>query len=191
MICDICKKREATVHLTEAINEEVSELHICEECAKAKGAQMQQHFGIADLLSGLVDLPNDEIPKNRCINIKCASCGMSYENFKKMGRFGCADCYETFKRALYPLFKKIHGVSYRAGKDHKKPSTFKTVITKKAPKPSPNKESVQDLKIRLSRVIEQEEFEEAAVLRDQIRVLETLNRETSKDRGEGKKRIKD
>ena len=70
MLCDICKKKEATVHLTEVIDEEVNELHICETCAKAKGAQMQQHFGIADLLSSLVDLPHDTVPKKRRINIK-------------------------------------------------------------------------------------------------------------------------
>ncbi len=172
MLCEICKKREATVHLTEVINDEVSELHICEECAEAKGAQMQQHFGIADLLSGLVDLPHDMIPKKKRINIKCPSCGMSYNNFKKMGRFGCAGCYEAFKRALYPLFKKIHGVSYRAGKEPKKPSALKPVIIKDVPKPDINKDNLQELKARLAKVIELEEFEEAAVLRDKIRAFE-------------------
>ncbi len=190
MLCDICKKQEATVHLTEVINEEVSELHICEECAKSKGAQMQQHFGIADLLSGLVDLPYDSLPKSKRIRIKCPTCGMSYNNFKKIGRFGCADCYETFKRALYPLFKKIHGVSYRAGKDlknrdSKKISVLKPAITKKALKADKEIESSQDLKARLARAIEQEEFEEAALLRDKIRAIEARDRERSKGKGKG------
>ncbi len=190
MLCDICKKQEATVHLTEVINEEVSELHICEECAKSKGAQMQQHFGIADLLSGLVDLPHDSLPKSKRIHIKCPTCGMSYNNFKKIGRFGCADCYETFKRALYPLFKKIHGVSYRAGKEHKnredkKLSDPKLAITKKALRPSAEMESSQDLKARLARVIELEEFEEAALLRDKIRAIEAQDTDTGKGKAEG------
>jgi protein arginine kinase activator len=187
MLCDICKKREATVHLTEVINDEVSELHICEKCAEAKGAQMQQHFGIADLLSGLVDLPYDMVPKKKRINIKCPSCGMSYNNFKKMGRFGCADCYETFKRALYPLFKKIHGVSYRAraGKEPKKPSGLKPVTTKDVPKPGIDKDNLRELKARLAEVIELEEFEKAAVLRDKIRVLEARDKETGTGSAEG------
>ena len=189
MLCDICKKREATVHLTEVINEEVNELHICEECAKSKGAQMQQHFGIADLLSGLVDLPHDSLPKKKRIHIKCPSCGMSYNNFKKIGRFGCADCYEAFKRALYPLFKKIHGVSYRAGKEpgnreKKRPLPPKPVIAKKTLKPGPDIEDSQALKARLARAIELEEFEEAALLRDKIRAIEA--QDTDKGKGRGK-----
>ncbi len=184
MRCDICKKREATVHLTEVINEEVSELHICEECAKEKGAQMQQHFGIADLLSGLVDLPHDMIPKKKRINIKCPSCGMGYDNFKKMGRFGCADCYEAFKRALYPLFKKIHGISYRADKESKnreseKPDISKPVTTKGLPSPDTGRDNLRGLKARLAKAIELEEFEEAAILRDKIRAFE------ARDEGKG------
>ena len=56
MQCDICGKKEATVHLTEIINEQITKLHLCEECAKQKGAEMEEHFGLANLLAGLVDL---------------------------------------------------------------------------------------------------------------------------------------
>ncbi len=181
MLCDICKKREATVHLTEVINEEVSELHICEECAKDKGAQMYQHFGLADLLSSLADIPHDTAPKKGRINIKCPSCGMSYNDFKKRGRFGCADCYEAFKRALYPLFKKIHGVSYRAGKGPKIAPVAKPAMTKKISRSSAVRENLRELKTSLARAIEVEAFEEAAVLRDKIRALETRNIKADKE----------
>jgi len=114
---------------------------------------------------------------------------MSYNNFKKIGRFGCADCYETFKRALYPLFKKIHGVSYRAGKEpgnreKKRPLPPKPVIAKKTLKPGPDIEDSQALKARLARAIELEEFEEAALLRDKIRAIEA--QDTDKGKGRGK-----
>ena len=56
MLCNICHKNEATVHLTEIIDNQITELHLCEECARQKGAQMEQHFGLADLLAGLADL---------------------------------------------------------------------------------------------------------------------------------------
>ena len=63
MICDLCKKKKANVHLTEIINDEVTELHLCEDCAKKKSAEMNQSFSIADLLSGLVDFPIEEVAK--------------------------------------------------------------------------------------------------------------------------------
>ncbi len=56
MICDVCAKNQATVHLTEIVDDQMTELHLCEECAKAKSMEMEQQFGLADLLAGLSDL---------------------------------------------------------------------------------------------------------------------------------------
>ena len=53
MMCDICGKKKATVHLTEIVDEQMSEMHLCEECARQKSVQMEQQFGLADLLAGL------------------------------------------------------------------------------------------------------------------------------------------
>jgi protein arginine kinase activator len=173
MLCDICKKNEATVHLTEVINDNVSEIHICEQCAKEKGASMQQHFGIADLLSGLVDIPTDMVSRKSHIGIKCPGCGMSYDNFKKMGRFGCAKCYDAFRRALHPLFKKIHGTSSHIGKAPGEQVSVKSGKKDKAVRAYDGKDKLKDLKARLLDAIKREEFEQAAVLRDKIKALET------------------
>lgn len=176
MLCDVCKKRKATVHFTEVVNEEVSELHLCQECAKEKGAQMQQHFSIADLLSGLVDFPPEQATRKEHISIKCAGCGMSYADFKKMGRFGCAHCYETFKRALYPLFKKIHGTARHIGKQPKEEPVKKKKSAIAEPKLKVRTSGLEELKARLQEAVKNEEFEEAAVLRDRIRTLETKDK---------------
>ena len=55
MLCDICKKNPATVHLTEIIDEQMNELHLCEDCARHKSAAMEQQFGLSDLLAGMAD----------------------------------------------------------------------------------------------------------------------------------------
>jgi protein arginine kinase activator len=180
MLCNICNKNEATVHLTEVINEEMNELHMCEKCAQEKGAQMHQHFGIADLLSGLVDLPVDIVARKSHISIKCMGCGMSYENFKKLGRFGCARCYDAFRRALYPLFKKIHGSSYHIGHKPKENTAKQPIRINKSAGPITDKDKVKDLKMKLTDAIKNEEFERAAVLRDKIKALY----ESFKDRDE-------
>ena len=172
MICELCKKNDATVHLTEIINDQTTELHICEDCAKAKGTQMQQHFGIADFLSGLVDLPSGVNKKKELISLKCESCGMTYVNFKKLGRFGCENCYESFKRALQPLLKKIHGTTRHAGKEPKVITSPSKGTGKKPAKAKTKTEKLNELKRRLDVAIKQEEFEEAAILRDKIRALE-------------------
>ena len=50
MLCDVCAANPATVHLTEIVDEQMTELHLCEECAKNKSSEMEQQFGLADLL---------------------------------------------------------------------------------------------------------------------------------------------
>ena len=55
MNCDVCGKGDATVHLTEIIDNKITKLHLCEECARKKGAEMEEHFGLSDLLAGLAD----------------------------------------------------------------------------------------------------------------------------------------
>ncbi|MFH1868501.1 MAG: UvrB/UvrC motif-containing protein [Candidatus Omnitrophota bacterium] len=172
MLCDICKNKKANVHLTEIINDEVTELHLCDKCAKAKGTEMQQHFSIADLLSGLVDLPSDNLERKQHVRVKCESCGMNYSDFKKLGRFGCSKCYEAFKRALYPLFKSIHSSTRHTGKHPRKlvlkgAKPEQAQVEKRLPK-----DDIEEFKIHLAKAIKNEEFEEAAALRDRIRALE-------------------
>jgi len=165
MKCDICKKREATVHLTEIINNKMTKLHLCEQCAREKSQEMEEHFGLADLLSGLADLvPPSQKPSVKTepqILTKCPACGFTFQNFRKMGRLGCPKCYETFKNQLNPLLKKIHGSESHMGKSPSKKEVVKdrTVL-------------LATLRVELEKAVKLEEFEEAARLRDRIRALE-------------------
>lgn len=164
MFCDECHKEEATVHLTEIINNKVTKLHLCENCARKKSQEMEEHFGLADLLSGLADLVPVVEKKEKIsemIGVKCPSCGFTFQNFRKMGRLGCPKCYVTFKNQLNPLLRKIHGSDSHLGKAPTKKEVIRdrTVV-------------LDDLKTRLEKAIETEEFEEAARLRDRIRALD-------------------
>jgi len=161
MVCDICGNNQATVHLTEIIDEKMTELHLCEECAQKKGAQMESHFGLADLLAGLADLGGQFTKTKKETKIKCPRCGLTYEDFKKVGRLGCGECYSAFKEALMPLLKRIHGSTQHYGKSPKKVTRLVKAKT-----------DMQDLKTRLQKAIQLEEFEEAAKLRDKIRETE-------------------
>lgn len=160
MVCDICGKKEATVHITEIINDKMAKLHLCEECAKEKGAEMEEHFGLSDLLAGLADL-GANIEPEIADAVKCNTCGFTYRDFKKMGRLGCSECYEAFKKQLAPLLKRIHGADRHVGKV--------PLMIGKTVKETRN---LQDMKMKLDKAIRAEEFEEAARLRDQIKELE-------------------
>lgn len=176
MLCDICSKNPATVHLTEIIDNQMTELHLCEECAREKSQQMEQQFGLSDLLAGLAEF-GKPVKEAEAVSVKCPKCGLTYSDFKKIGRLGCGDCYITFKKYLGPLLKRIHGSSQHVGKS---PLKVTKVLKKKI--------DLQELRNRLQKLIEQEAFEEAAKLRDQIKELEKKQQENNeaKEKNENK-----
>jgi len=169
MVCQICTKKPATVHLTEIINDQMTELHLCEECAKEKGiAGLGQPFGLQDLLAGLVDFGAQVTPDKKTV-MQCPNCKMSYEDFRKIGRLGCSQCYDTFKKTLEPLLKKIHGSVQHLGKAPMHEHATGTQAFK-------SKKDLQQMKLKLQKAIEAEEFEEAAKIRDKLKQLEKENK---------------
>lgn len=163
MKCDMCGKEGATVHLTEITNGNVKKLHLCEECAKEKSEEMQSHFGLTDLLSSLMDFEPamSESMVKESTAIKCSQCGMTFYDFQKNGRLGCGKCYEVFQKKLADLLRKIHGSDRHVGK-----------TPYKVEKKGMNAEDLARMREEMKELIEKEEFEKAAVLRDRIKELE-------------------
>ncbi len=180
MICDVCKKKKATVHLTEIVDGKMAEMHICEDCAKERSVQMEQQFGLADLLAGLSDF-GKQIKTEEKSKLQCPNCALGYEDFRKFGRLGCSECYNAFRAHLSSLLKKIHGSGQHLGKKPigrptplpaaptSKAAAVKTVVVKE--------EGLQELKTKLQHAVLSENFEQAAILRDKIRILEKKEKE--------------
>ncbi len=176
MVCGICKAREATVFYTEIVNGTKKEQYLCEECA-AKSTSLRikapfggQEFSLGGLLLGLLEQsgePKDgeETPQESGKGIVCSNCGMTYAEFKERGQFGCASCYKEFGRLLLRNMRGIQGSDVHTGKRPKN-----VVISPAAPlEDVPALDETQRLSMQLEQAIEREEYELAAVLRDQIR----------------------
>ena len=158
MQCDNCKKKEATVHLTQIVDSKVLKIDLCESCAKESGVQDTAGFSLADLLVGLG--AGDEIKKEGpCA--RCPTCGLTQADFKKTGRLGCATCWETFAAGLAPLLKAMHKGDHHVGKVPTR-AAHTLVIS----------ENIRLLSAELDKAVRAEKYEEAAVLRDKIRELE-------------------
>ena len=186
MLCNVCNKKQATVHLTEIVDEQMTELHLCEECARKKSIQMEQKFGLSDLLGGLADF-GKHIEGHEPSKIRCPNCGLSYEDFKKIGRLGCSNCYDSFIRYLTPLLKRIHGTIIHTGKNPRGTGGVGRVdIIKRSTETAEQKPDLLDLKNKLQEVIKLEDFEEAAKLRDKIRDLESKSQSINKGRTSSK-----
>lgn len=169
MKCDFCNKQAATVHLTEIVDGVMTEKHLCEECARQKSAQMEQQFGLSDLLAGMAEFGKPAKGAEGA-EAKCPACGLTYADFKKIGRLGCGSCYGTFRKYLIPLLKRIHGSNQHLGKT---PLQVPRKVRKKEPaRPAARPEDLSELRQRMQKAIETEAFEEAAKIRDQIKALE-------------------
>jgi protein arginine kinase activator len=165
MNCQECGKRPSTLHFTKIVNGEKTEFHICESCAREKGEMIPgtpNGFSIHNLLSGLLDFdPASTSLGSKPQQLRCEQCGLTYTQFSKLGRFGCSSCYLHFSERLDPLIKRVHGNTNHVGK-----------VPKRSGGLIKYKREIELLKKELLHRIENEEFEHAATVRDQIRELE-------------------
>ena len=160
MLCDVCAKKLATVHLTEIIEGKIVEVHLCEGCANKNTDELHKKFNLTEFLSDIVDIDSlDTVSSSSPI---CNHCGLTYQEFKKNGKLGCPQCYDIFKDHLNALLKKIQGSTQHKGKTPQVTLELKGSV----------KDRISELKLYLGRAIRLEEYEEAASLRDEIRKLE-------------------
>jgi protein arginine kinase activator len=160
MLCCACKEKPATVHLTQIVGDKMQKLDLCEECAKAKGVSDPTSFNLADadVLFGLG--ASQEIEQSTGTETKCPRCGFTQADFKKSGRLGCPDCYKTFAEGLEGLLKTMHKGTRHAGKV---PAALRE-----------SREQSDRLKLlqkKLAKAIDDENFEQAASLRDEIKQI--------------------
>src|SRR5699024_6649711 len=116
MQCSECGKRAATLHLTQNINGQKSEIHVCDICAQKKGylQQKEEPYYIQELLIELfhLDTASFDIQSKEWLNkteqLECPSCHLSFQEFQNKGKFGCATCYNTFRNRINHIFRKVH-----------------------------------------------------------------------------------
>lgn len=158
MLCMICKKNEATVHLTQIIEGKITKVDLCERCAKEKGVEDAAGFALADLL---MELGTGKQPaKSQPHDVGCPVCGCTQSEFRKSGRLGCAKCYEHFWDILEPALKAMHRGTQHIGKIPKNVKIVENI-----------QEKIQFLEQKLKEAVALENYEEAARLRDMIRQL--------------------
>ncbi len=105
MLCDICKKNPATIHIQEIAGNEKKTLHLCQECAQKKAQEDSsfQAFNLAEVLYNISNQLNPQEvrkPDTEHSGIFCPTCGWDYASFRKTGRLGCPDCYNAFRDTL-------------------------------------------------------------------------------------------
>lgn len=180
MLCENCGKREANVRYSENINGVKKEMHLCEECSRKLGIADRMDFRMPALDfsnffgSFLEDFSTpDFMPLlNQVKQIKCDSCGSTFEDIVNTGRYGCANCYDVFEDRMDPILKKLQGANRhngRLGKISDNNVKFNKKEEQKAENKNDNK--LEKLQEDLKKAIKEERYEDAAKIRDEIKKM--------------------
>ncbi len=137
----------------------MQKVNLCDACSKEKGVQDPTAFALADLLHGIGAA--EEIEKG-ALTQKCPVCGYTQADFKKTGRLGCSSCYATFGEGLNTLLKAMHKGTEHVGK-----------LPQRAYRAIELSDRMRNLTESLEKAVQEENYETAASLRDQIKQLET------------------
>ncbi|MDA1161250.1 MAG: UvrB/UvrC motif-containing protein [Planctomycetota bacterium] len=92
----------------------------------------------------------------------CPNCGITFREFRSQGRLGCPHDYVAFETDLIPLIENIHGETQHCGK-----------LPRRAPDSSRRQHQLIRLRSELKLAVEEEDYETAARLRDEIQEVET------------------
>lgn len=166
MLCQKCSKREATTHIKRVINGEATESHLCADCASALGYDGffgGFNFSIPNIFSsfftdGLISLGSAKTER-------CEKCQSSFDDIVKSGMVGCSHCYEKFYDKLLPSIQRIHGKAKHNGK---KPPLYENEAQEVK---ISTDDLIKEKKAQMQVAIEKQDFERAAVLRDEIKEL--------------------
>jgi protein arginine kinase activator len=161
MVCDNCHERDAVVNLTTIDNNIVRQLHLCERCAAERGVETSVTTPKHPLGDFVKAVQEQSVPAGTDAG-RCTFCGQTMRDFRDTGRMGCARCYTTFEPSMRELLRRVHAGPRHIGRQYRAPAD--AVIEQSS--------VLGELREKLRRAIEQEQFEQAAELRDRIRVLE-------------------
>lgn len=92
---------------------------------------------------------------------KCPLCGHTWSDFRRYGKFGCGECYKTFRAPAEATLRQIHSTSVHTGK-----------IPSKSGSELKRKRQYEALKAQLREAVKNEDYETAAKLHKQIREME-------------------
>ena len=164
MKCQHCEK-PATFHITECAGKDVMALHFCAECAekylKPTDDPTDTSVALAGMLSQQLKIGQTAEELARLDQKTCPVCGVSFYDFRQSGRLGCPHDYVFFKEELEPLLLNIHGATAHVGKQ----PTHGVLDADR---------QTQLIRLRreMKEAIDNEEYELASELRDEIKKVE-------------------
>lgn len=157
----------ATVHLTKVVNGKAAEFHFCADCAPPLlTGKLNAEKEVAKLFKAIEPLAAGVLLRRAGEpTVPCPECGITFVQFKQVGRFGCAHDYQAFGSHVEALLGSIHKATRYTGKAPGGGSQIRNGVLVDAAMLAGE---------RLKAAVEREDYEEAARIRDEIRKLGAL-----------------
>lgn len=165
MTCQQCEEREAVVLLKKVEGGEVRAVHLCEKCAAERGVPQGEESAKTPLGAFLAAMGTDaaDSPLSTGAALaECPGCRATLQDFRRTGRLGCATCWTTFEGPLRGLTRRVHGATRHVGECYVQPGA----------EPTDQAALVRRLREQLAVAVSDENFEQAAEVRDRLRGLE-------------------
>jgi protein arginine kinase activator len=167
MLCEDCRERDAVVQLTTIDKDAVVQRHLCEQCAAERGVETTVNTLPKHPLGEFLQAVQQQLATVGPTGVEprtdaCAFCGATMADFRTTNRWGCARCYTHFEAGIRELLRRVHGRSSHVGRRYTPPRG----------EAMERSSTLGELRERLRRAVEREQFELAAELRDRIRGME-------------------
>lgn len=152
--------------LTQLAEGQMKKVCLCNACAEERGVTDPTGFSLADMLIGGFQKAIEgsvEVRKGSSgqSGKACPECGFTFENFQKVRRFGCGNCYRVFADELGPMLVGMHKGVKHIGK-----------VPEGLMETHYRNERLSELRSKLDEAVTAESYETAAKLRDEIRSIE-------------------
>jgi protein arginine kinase activator len=162
MKCERCAKHSAIIQIQQIVNNKRKSIRLCERCAKVLGIMGSEtsdksKFTIPNLFSDMFEGLAHVNPKNAK---KCPSCDTTLETIIEEHKAGCTECYSAFNLQIEKELQKLFGNTRHIGKFPRRFLKFKQFLF-----------NINDLKKQLVTAIKNEDYENAAILRDKIKEI--------------------
>ena len=168
MLCNICNKEEACIHIEKHDSGEKGTYRICQTCADLQGFTPQnlQDNKVIEKLFRHLEQAIKASPVNK--NESCPTCKTTLRNYQQQGLLGCTDCYTTFHTNLSKDMQQLQPSAKHLGKLPKQNLELNFQTSQETDANNNSEESLEELEKSLHYCIQEEDYERAAEIRDQI-----------------------
>ncbi len=168
MKCDRCNQRDASIHIVKMSSQGQEQLNLCPVCAreyqKEMGGTPAVGINSSHLIHEILNHPEKfglKIPFGTVAGPVCPECGTTLKDIREKGLAGCPRCYQVFAPLLEQIIANVQKADHHSGR-----------VPEKMREKLETDREIARLREEIGRLVEEERYEEAAAVRDQIRGME-------------------